>query len=379
MRSFRPTPSQGRPIGLRYGRAVTAVSGTAQSTEEIPRVLRPKNARAQRSLRTPRGLRRPAEAPVAPRRAAVAEIDVERRGWIRNGVAGIAIAAVGLGVAGTVVLSGAATGQTADGASRAVAGALAGTQAGSGTTGSSLNPTRGLQRPLDGDDIDPKAAAAAQAEAAKAQQKGGISSTTSNSAGSAAAKREADLKADQARTEKRAAQLAGDANAVTSTGAGTDDSTAADTTRSAPAAASGKASLPITNGYTVAARFGQVGSWARYHTGFDFACPIGTPIHAAADGVVTNAGPNGSAGWAGNYVTIRHADGTQTLYAHMANTSVSVGQSVTGGQVIGHVGMTGRSFGPHVHFEVYPAGIHPGDVYKAVNPVPWLESHGLHP
>ena len=84
--------------------------------------------------------------------------------------------------------------------------------------------------------------------------------------------------------------------------------------------------------------------------------------------MVTNAGIGPASGWAGNYVAIKHADGTQTLLAHMSTVSVSVGQTVSACQVVGAIGMTGRTFGPHVHFEVYPAGITPGDVYKADQP-----------
>jgi murein DD-endopeptidase MepM/ murein hydrolase activator NlpD len=65
--------------------------------------------------------------------------------------------------------------------------------------------------------------------------------------------------------------------------------------------------------------------------------------------------------------------------AHMSTVSVSVGQTVSPCQVVGAVGMTGRTFGPHVHFEIYPAGITPGDVYRAVNPEPWLHNLGLRP
>jgi murein DD-endopeptidase MepM/ murein hydrolase activator NlpD len=96
--------------------------------------------------------------------------------------------------------------------------------------------------------------------------------------------------------------------------------------------------------------------------------------------VVVHAGSGGkAAGWAGNYVVIKHADGTQTLYAHMSSISVQSGTRVIGGTRLGQVGQTGRAFGPHLHFEVYPAGAEPGDVYSAVNPQPWLNKLGLKP
>jgi len=141
----------------------------------------------------------------------------------------------------------------------------------------------------------------------------------------------------------------------------------------------GTATLPVSK-YRIVARFGDVGAWARYHTGFDFSAPIGTPIHAPTAGVVEHAGSGGEAGgWAGSYVVLRHADGTQTLYAHMSSISVHVGEKVAGSDLLGHVGQTGRAFGPHLHFEVYPASATPGDVYKAVNPLPWLNKLGLKP
>ena len=136
----------------------------------------------------------------------------------------------------------------------------------------------------------------------------------------------------------------------------------------------GKSCLPITSGYSIAARFGDTGIWSRYHTGFDFSAGVGTPIHAPTAGVVTNAGLGPASGWAGNYVAIRYPDGTSTLMAHMSTVSVSVGQTVAACQVVGAVGLTGRTFGPHLHFEVYPPGVTPGDVYSAVSPVSWLNS-----
>lgn len=138
----------------------------------------------------------------------------------------------------------------------------------------------------------------------------------------------------------------------------------------------GKTCLPVRK-YTVAARFGDVGSWSRYHTGFDFSAPVGTTIYAPAAGVVTNAGSGPASGWAGTYVTIQYPDGTQSLMAHMSTVTVKVGQIVSGCQAVGQIGMTGRSFGAHLHFEIYPAAVEPGDVYKAINPEPWLRARHL--
>ncbi len=85
----------------------------------------------------------------------------------------------------------------------------------------------------------------------------------------------------------------------------------------------------------------------------DIAAAKGTPIHAAADGTVIIAKNNGAwNGGYGNYVVIDHGNGTQTLYAHMSHAIVTPGQSVSQGQVIGYVGMTGMTTGAHVHFEI---------------------------
>ena len=131
--------------------------------------------------------------------------------------------------------------------------------------------------------------------------------------------------------------------------------------------------MPLAN-YTLSARWGAVGPWARYHTGVDLAAPIGSAISAPAAGVVEHAGPGGEAGsWAGCYVVLRHTDGKASLYAHMnCGLSISVGQTVAPGDSLGHVGMTGRSFGPHLHLELYPAGATPGDIYSSIDPLPWL-------
>ena len=132
---------------------------------------------------------------------------------------------------------------------------------------------------------------------------------------------------------------------------------------------------PIDPGsYTRGAVFGEYGVWSRYHTGVDFVAGYGTPIRAAGSGVVV-ASDGGS--WAGNHVVIMHADGSRTLYAHMSAKVVQPGTVVTAGQLIGYVGMTGRAFGYHLHFEYYPPSATVGDPYTAADPLPFLLSHGV--
>lgn len=132
-------------------------------------------------------------------------------------------------------------------------------------------------------------------------------------------------------------------------------------------------SMPVKSNYRIGAHFGQRGLWARYHTGQDFPAPVGTPVYAVAAGVVLS--PT-HAGWAGTNVVIQHGPGA-TLYAHLSRRVVSPGQTVKPGQLIGYVGTTGRSFGPHLHFEYYKNGTTPGSVYQASNPMAFLRSLGV--
>ncbi|ERT06602.1 lysM domain protein [Lyngbya aestuarii BL J] len=106
--------------------------------------------------------------------------------------------------------------------------------------------------------------------------------------------------------------------------------------------------------------------WGRMHRGIDIAAPIGTPIFAAAPGVITYAGWN--SGGYGNLVEIEHPDGSLTLYAHNSRVLVNKGQKVAQGQQISEMGSTGRSTGPHLHFEIHPSG------QGAVNPMALLPS-----
>jgi murein DD-endopeptidase MepM/ murein hydrolase activator NlpD len=132
---------------------------------------------------------------------------------------------------------------------------------------------------------------------------------------------------------------------------------------------------PIAAGsYTRGAVFGEYGVWSRYHTGVDLDAAYGTPIRAAGSGVVVLS-DGGS--WAGTHVVILHADGSRTLYAHMSSKVAQPGTVVKAGQLIGYVGMTGRAFGYHCHFEYYPPSATVGDPYTAANPLPYMLKHGV--
>ena len=103
----------------------------------------------------------------------------------------------------------------------------------------------------------------------------------------------------------------------------------------------------------------------RLHAGLDFAAPSGTPIYATADGVVQAAGFN-TDGY-GNKVVINHGYGYQTLYGHMVRVKAKVGQTVKRGEVIGYIGSTGKSTGPHCHYEVIKRGAKVDPVYYFYN------------
>jgi murein DD-endopeptidase MepM/ murein hydrolase activator NlpD len=109
---------------------------------------------------------------------------------------------------------------------------------------------------------------------------------------------------------------------------------------------------PITSNYGL--RMHPILGYARMHRGLDFRAAFGTPIMAVADGRVT------AAGWAGGYgrqVRLSHSGGIATSYSHMSRIAVAPGTSVRRGQVIGYVGTTGLSTGPHLHYEMYRNGV----------------------
>ncbi len=113
----------------------------------------------------------------------------------------------------------------------------------------------------------------------------------------------------------------------------------------------------LTSGFGM--RFHPLLSYSRMHQGVDFGAPHGSPIYAAAGGKVAFAGGHGGHG---NYIQLRHTNELITGYAHLSRFAVRSGQQVTQGQVIGYVGSTGLSTGPHLHYEVWLRG-------RPVNPV----------
>ncbi len=114
--------------------------------------------------------------------------------------------------------------------------------------------------------------------------------------------------------------------------------------------------------------FGQ--RWGRLHAGVDLAVAPGTPIRSVGAGTVVSAGAN--FGGYGISVLVDHGNGYLTHYAHMSAKSVSVGDRVTAGQVLGKEGSTGHVTGPHLHFEV-----HKGSFQNPVEPTAWLADRGV--
>lgn len=120
--------------------------------------------------------------------------------------------------------------------------------------------------------------------------------------------------------------------------------------------------LPLSFG-SMTSRFGArrhpIFGGIRSHSGVDLAAPMGSPIYAPSDGYVSAAAWNGGYGL---FVALEHGGGMQTRYGHMSRVSVASGQFVKAGTVIGYVGSTGNSTGPHLHYEVRMNG-------QAINPV----------
>lgn len=126
--------------------------------------------------------------------------------------------------------------------------------------------------------------------------------------------------------------------------------------------------LAPVSSYRITAGFGAGGSmWSSRHTGLDFAADMGDEVYALSSGEIIFAGYDGPYG---NKIVVRHWDGTEVWYCHLSRFDLRSGE-VKPGEVIGRVGSTGNSTGPHLHLEVHPDGGEP------VNPRSWLEEQGV--
>ncbi|MER5212318.1 M23 family metallopeptidase [Streptomyces sp. NPDC002838] len=130
-----------------------------------------------------------------------------------------------------------------------------------------------------------------------------------------------------------------------------------------------KYALPVAQ-HGLSAYYGQSGiNWMSVHTGIDFPVSYGTTVMAATDGTVRTEWNSAY----GNMMIVTAKDGTETWYCHLSSYRVSSGTTVKAGDPIAYSGNSGNSTGPHLHFEVRPAG------GSAIDPLPWLRSHGVDP
>ncbi|HET6635763.1 MAG TPA: M23 family metallopeptidase [Streptomyces sp.] len=137
-----------------------------------------------------------------------------------------------------------------------------------------------------------------------------------------------------------------------------------------PYSPAGGWSRPVSGAW-VSCGYGVKGDWAAgHHTGIDLAVPVGTPVHSVGSGKVVFAGYSGSYGYA---VTIHMTDGKYTLFAHLSEIDVHVGERVNAGDLVGESGATGNVTGPHLHFEVRAHRRYGSDI----NPVSYLADHGV--
>jgi murein DD-endopeptidase MepM/ murein hydrolase activator NlpD len=331
----------------------------------------------------------------------------ERRGWLAHGLAALGISALGLAIAGSISMTTSAqplpvrepaktsttatqtTKPAAPTRSEAEAAAIDAFAPRGGLTAAGSTGNAALRTAV----LKEQAAQRAEELAKGADEITRAASTASSNVrqnkltAADRASREAAARLNEERIRRavaarvaaevaRAAQEANERTGSTDSGATQPrpGPSAEPKVSSIPSGGGGGAASPVP-GAVIGSHFGQYGVWSRYHTGLDFRAAYGTPIRAVKAGVVLFAGNSGN--WAGNYVAVRHGDGKTTMSSHMSSMSVRSGQTVQAGQVIGYVGQTGRAFGAHLHFELYPVGVRYGDVYKAINPQPWLAANGV--
>ncbi|MFB9671166.1 peptidoglycan DD-metalloendopeptidase family protein [Microlunatus capsulatus] len=344
-------------------------------------------------------------APRRPARPAAVAAAGEHRHWLSTAAAALAVSALGLALAGSLTATGSAETRPA-----APGAGLRPPVVRVATPTPSLDPSLLETYGFGGDGGEPlRQAVVAERAAQRAEELAKDAEAVSRAATRAREQaRQQGLTAAEQATQAKGEELAraaleraaaARAAAVTARAAAEAAARAASSATPAPSPAPSAASTspatravpvappvtpPVTGsgggvspvpGAVVGASFGQYGLWSRYHTGLDFRAAYGVPIRAVKSGQVLYAGNSGN--WAGNHVAVLHGDGMTTMSSHMSSMTVRAGDTVQAGQVIGYVGQTGRAFGAHLHFELYPAGVRYGDVYQAVDPVPWLRAAGV--
>ena len=338
------------------------------------------------------------------RRAFAADLDSEeRRGWLSHGLAALVVSGLGLAVAGSVALT--TNAQTSNNVNGPIDSSV--------TVGDRqpvqpqlTDKTAGQKKVTDSASLSafsPRAPqihetsrtaeirtaivnerAAQRAEnlsksaedVARAARDAGTDARAESLAAGDRAVQKAALQLAQERLRRAiAARIAAESKQTETQRDGTRSSRSSAQSVSTSSIPAGSHAVSPVPGAVIGAYFGQYGMWSRYHTGLDFRAAYGTPIRAVKAGLVLYAGNSGD--WAGNHVALKHADGMTTMSSHMSSIAVGSGQSVSAGQIIGYVGQSGRAFGAHLHFELYPVGVKYGDVYSAINPQPWLNAAGI--
>ena len=169
--------------------------------------------------------------------------------------------------------------------------------------------------------------------------------------------------AEARRKEAEATAAAQAAQAAAAASSGT--SSSGNTSSNASATGTGSLTHPVPGAVITSGFGGRVAPTAGAttgHDGIDYGAGYGAAVYAADSGTVITAQYNSARG---NYIVINHGNGMQTWYQHLSSMNVTVGQTVARGQVIGNVGTTGISTGPHLHFEVHVNGV-------PVNPLNYL-------
>ncbi|MEV6175266.1 M23 family metallopeptidase [Streptomyces sp. NPDC051954] len=346
MASNRPAPeapfvpSQRKPDTVVYGGYRTDDEGPQEEWNPTEESIRPLRGRHRVSKQRGGGLARSSTVLGV---GVIAAVGAGGMASANTGKPPVSISMPDLPSVGSIISDDSSDEEAHDTALSSVNVASEDTEQGTSDAGEVLRSRILAQAEQQQDQVDTKAAQAAQAAAQKKAADAAAAAEKQAEAKAAAAKAKAEEAARQKAEAERLAELAK------------------------------QFALP-TSSYTITSTFGQAGSlWSSgYHTGLDFAAPTGTLIKAIHSGTITQAGWDGSYGYK---TVLTLDDGTELWFAHQSSISVSVGQKVATGDVIGRVGATGNVTGAHLHLEVHTSS----SDSSGIDPMAWLRSKGLNP